>query len=106
MQFSAKIGVVWPLIIDHRLVHLTHICFLPIDHILRFLVETIFWSKIRRCLPSVLLEMVVHAVFDKMGVVWPLIIDQRLIHHTPHLFPFHRSHSSISSGDHILVKNM
>jgi len=42
----------------------------------------------------------------KMGVVWPLIIDQTLIHPTPHMFPFHRSHSCISSGDHILVKNM
>ena len=26
-----------------------HICFLAIDHILGFLVETISWSKIRRC---------------------------------------------------------
>jgi hypothetical protein len=29
----------------------------------------------------------------KMGVVWPLIIDQRLVHLTPHMFPCHRSHS-------------
>jgi hypothetical protein len=29
-------GVVWPLIIDQRLVHLTPICFLAIDHILGF----------------------------------------------------------------------
>src|SRR6187455_14737 len=42
----------------------------------------------------------------KMGVVWPLIIDQRLIHLTPHMFPCHRSHSWISSGDHFLVKNL
>jgi hypothetical protein len=41
----------------------------------------------------------------KMGVVWPLIIDQRLINLTPHMFPFHRSHSLISGGDHFLVKN-
>src|SRR5690348_6362939 len=41
----------------------------------------------------------------KMGVVWPLIIDQRLIHLTPHMFPCHRSHSWISGGDHFLVKN-
>jgi hypothetical protein len=40
-----------------------------------------------------------------MGVVWPLIIDQRLIHLTPHKFPCHRSHSWISGGDHFLVKN-
>jgi hypothetical protein len=30
------------------------------------------------------------AIFDKMGVV---IIDQRLVHLTPHMFPCHRSHS-------------
>jgi hypothetical protein len=32
------------------------------------------------------------AIFDKMGVVGPLIIDQRLVHQTPHMFPCHRSH--------------
>jgi hypothetical protein len=42
-------GVVLPLIIDQRLVHLTHICFLAIGHILGFLVETIYWLKIRMC---------------------------------------------------------
>jgi hypothetical protein len=31
----------------------------------------------------------------KMGVVWPLIIDQRLVHLTPHMFPCQRSHSWI-----------
>jgi hypothetical protein len=41
----------------------------------------------------------------KMGVVWPFIINQRLVHLTPHMFPFHRSHSWISSGDHFLDKN-
>jgi hypothetical protein len=40
----------------------------------------------------------------KMGVVWPLTIDQRLIHLTPHMFPFHRSHSWISGGVHFLSK--
>jgi hypothetical protein len=40
----------------------------------------------------------------KMGVVWPLIIDQRLIHLSPHMFSYHRSHSWISGGDHFLVK--
>jgi hypothetical protein len=38
-------------------------------------------------------------------VVWPLIIDQRLVHLTPHMFPCHRSHSWISGGDHFLGKN-
>jgi hypothetical protein len=41
----------------------------------------------------------------KMGVVWPLIIDQRLMHLTPHMFPCHRSHSWISGGDDFLGKN-
>jgi hypothetical protein len=41
----------------------------------------------------------------KIGVVWPLINDQRLVHLTPHMFPYHRSHSWISDGDHFLVKN-
>jgi hypothetical protein len=40
----------------------------------------------------------------KMGVEWPFIVDQRLVHLTPHMFPCHGSHSWISSGDHFLVK--
>jgi hypothetical protein len=44
-----------------------HICFLAIDHILGFLVETISWSKIHTCWPSVLLKMVIHGIFDKNG---------------------------------------
>jgi hypothetical protein len=45
--FSTKMGVVWPFIIDQRLVQFTPHMFLAIDHILGFLVETISWSKIR-----------------------------------------------------------
>jgi hypothetical protein len=41
----------------------------------------------------------------KMGVVLPLIIDQRLVHLTAHMFPCHRSHSWISGGDNFLSKN-
>jgi hypothetical protein len=41
----------------------------------------------------------------KMGVVWPSIIDQRLVHLTPHMFPCHTSLSWISGGDHFLLKN-
>jgi hypothetical protein len=41
--FPTKMGVVWPLIIDQRLVHLTPICSLAIHHILEFLVESISW---------------------------------------------------------------
>jgi hypothetical protein len=42
----------------------------------------------------------------KMGVVWPLIFEQRLIHLTTHMFPCHRSHSWIYGRDHFLVKNL
>jgi hypothetical protein len=45
------------------------------------------------------------AIFGKMGVEWPLIIDQRLVHLTPHMFPCHSSYSWISGGDHFLGKN-
>jgi hypothetical protein len=27
---------------------------------------------------------------EKMGIVRPLIIDQRLVHLTPHMFPCHK----------------
>jgi hypothetical protein len=40
----------------------------------------------------------------KIVVLWPLIIDHKLVHLTPHMFPCHRSHSWISGGDHFLVK--
>jgi hypothetical protein len=66
--FSTKMRVVRPLIIDQRHIHRTHICFLAIDFILGFLVETISWSQISRCLPSVLLKMVVHAIFRQNRV--------------------------------------
>jgi hypothetical protein len=43
--------------------------------------------------------------WTKMGVVWPMIINKRLVNLTPHMFPCHRSHSLISGGDHFWVKN-
>jgi hypothetical protein len=49
MAIFNKIEVLWPLIIDQGLIHLTHICFLAVDYILGFLVETISWAKIRMC---------------------------------------------------------
>jgi hypothetical protein len=50
--------------------------------------------------------MVVHGYFrQKRGVVWLLIIYQRIVNLTPHMFLGHRSHSLISGGDHFLVKN-
>jgi hypothetical protein len=30
------------------------------------------------------------AIFDKNGIVWPLIIHQKLVQLTPHMFPCHR----------------
>jgi hypothetical protein len=42
----------------------------------------------------------------KMRVVWPLIIDQRLVHLSTHMFPCQRSYSWIFGGDHFLVKNL
>jgi hypothetical protein len=44
------------------------------------------------------------AIFDKSGVVWPLIINQSLVHLTPYMFPCHISHYWISGGDHFVVK--
>jgi hypothetical protein len=41
----------------------------------------------------------------EMRVVWPLIIDWRLVHLSTHMFPYHRSHSWFSGGDHFLAKN-
>jgi hypothetical protein len=104
--FSTKMGVVWPFIIDQRLIHLTphmfpchrsHSLISGGDH---FLVKN----------PNVLAFGIIEnghswLFSTKMGVVWPFIIDQRLIHLTPHMFPCHRSHSWISGGDHFFVKN-
>jgi hypothetical protein len=104
--FLTKMGVACPLIINQRLVHLTphmspcHISDSWISGGDDFLVKN----------PLVL----AFGIFEnghswlfltKMGVVWPLIIDQRLVHLTPHMFPCHRSNSWISGGYHFLVKN-
>jgi hypothetical protein len=104
--FSTKLGVVGPLIIDQRIIHLTphmfpchrsHSWISGGDH---FLVKN----------PSVLAFGITEngrswLFSTKMGVVWSFIIDQRLVHLTPHMFPCHRSHSWISGGDHFLIKN-
>jgi hypothetical protein len=99
-------GVVWPLIIDQRLIHLTpHMfpCHRPHswisggDHLL---------VKNPYVLAFSIIENGRSWLFSsKMWVVWPFIINQTLVHLTPHMFPCHRSHSWISSGDHFLVKN-
>jgi hypothetical protein len=104
--FSTKMGVVWPLIIDQRLVHLTpqmfpchrsHSLISGGDH---FLVKNLY------VLAFGIIENGRSWLFStKMGAVWPFIFDQRLIHLTPHMFHYHRSQSWISRGDHLLVKN-
>jgi hypothetical protein len=97
--FSTKMGVVWPLIIDQRLVHLTpqmfpchrsHSWISGGDH---FLVKNPY------VLAFGIIENGRSWLFStKMGVVWPYIFDQRLVHLTPHMFTCPRSHSSISRG--------
>jgi hypothetical protein len=104
--FSTKMGVLWPLIIDLRLVHLTphmfpchrsHSWISGGDH---------FLLKNPLVIAFGIIENGRSWLFStKMGVVWPLIIDQRVVHLTPHMFLFYRSHSQISGGDHFLVKN-
>jgi hypothetical protein len=104
--FSTKMGVVWPFIIDQRLIHLTphmfpchrsHSWISGGDH---------FFVKNSYVLAFGIIENGHSWLFStKMGVVWPLIIDQRLINLTPHMFPCHRSHSWIYGRDHFLVKN-
>jgi hypothetical protein len=104
--FSIKMGVVWPFIIDHRLIHLTpqmfpchrsHSWISGGDH---------FFVKNPYMLAFGIIENSRSWLFStKMGVVWPLIIDKRLIHLTPHMLPCHQSHSWISGGEHFLVKN-
>jgi hypothetical protein len=99
-------GVVWPLIIDQRLVHLTPHMF-PCDRSHSSISSgDYFLVKNPYVLAFSIIENGRSWLFStKIGVVWPLIIDQRLVHLTPHMFPCHRSHSWISGGDHFLVKN-
>jgi hypothetical protein len=99
-------GVVWPFIIEQRLVHLTphmfpcHRSYSWISSGYHFLVKNQY------VLTFGIIENGRSWLFlTKMGVVWPLIIDQRLVHLTPHMFPCHRSHSWISGRDHFLGKN-
>jgi hypothetical protein len=68
-------------------------------------VETISWSKIRTCQPSILLKMVIHGYFRQK---WGLCgIDHRPEARKPHptyvSLPY-RSHSLFSGGDHFSVK--
>jgi hypothetical protein len=103
--FLTKMGVVWPLIIDQRLVHLTpHMFHCHISHSWISGGDH-FLGKNLNVLAFGIIENGHSWRFSiKMGVVWPLIFDQRLIHLTTHMFPCHRSHSWIYGGDHFFVK--
>jgi hypothetical protein len=98
--------VLWPLIIDQRLIHLTpHMFPCHISHSLNFGGDH-FLVKNLYVLAFGIIENGRFWLFStKIGVVWTLIMDQRLMHLTPHIFLFYRSHSWISGGDHSLVKN-
>jgi hypothetical protein len=78
------------------------ICFLAIDHILGFLVETISWSKIRRCLPLLLLKMVVLGYFRQKWGLCGHLSSTRGSYTSPHICFL--AHSWISGGDHFLDK--
>jgi hypothetical protein len=106
MLLLTKIGVVWPLIIDQGLIHLTphmfpchrsHSWISSGDHLLVKNPYVLAFGIIENGRSWLFLT--------KMGVVWPLFIDQRLVHLTPHMFPWHTWHSWIFGGDHFLVKN-
>jgi hypothetical protein len=82
MAIFDKMGLVWPLIIDQRLVHLTpHSLISGGDH---------FLGKNPNLLAFGIIENGRSLLFStKMGVAWPLIFNQRLIHLTTHMFPCH-----------------
>jgi hypothetical protein len=78
MKFSTKMSVMWPL-------SSTRGSFVCVS--LRY-----YWKLLFMLLST------------KMGVLWSLIIDQRLVHLTPHRLPCHRSRSWNPGGDHFLDK--
>jgi hypothetical protein len=103
---STKMGFVWPLIIDQRLVHFTPHMFSCQRSHSRISGGDHFLVKILLVLAFGIIENGHSWLFStKMGVVWPMIINKRLVNLTPHMFLCHRSHSLISGGDHFLVKN-
>jgi hypothetical protein len=106
MAFFGKMGVVWPLIIDQRLVHLTPHMF-PCHRSYSWISGGYhFLGKNPNVLAFGIFENGHSWLFlTKVGVVWPLIFDKRLIHLTTHMFPCHRSQSWIYGGDHFLVRN-
>jgi hypothetical protein len=65
MLLSIKMGIVCPLITTRGSYTPPHICFLTIDHIIVFLVETISWSKICRFSRRYYWKRSFMAIFDK-----------------------------------------
>src|SRR5688500_20354979 len=100
-------GVVWPMIINQTLVNLTphmfpchrsHSLISGGDH---FLVQNL------NVLAFGTIENGRSWLFStKMGVVWPLIFDQRLIHLTTHMFPCRRSPSRHCGGADFFDENV
>jgi hypothetical protein len=81
--FLKKMGVVWPLIIDKRLVHLTHMFPCHRSHS-RISGGEHFLVKNPLVLSLSIIENGRSCYFQqKWGVVWPLIIYQRL-YTSPH----------------------
>jgi hypothetical protein len=96
MLFSTKIGVVWPLIIDQRLVHLTPRMF-PCH-------KSHSWISGGGISFRYYWKWSFMAIFDKNG--GRVAIDHWPEARSPHpIYVLHRSHSWISGGDHFLVKN-
>jgi hypothetical protein len=103
--FLTKMGFVWPLINDQRLVHFTPHMFSCQRSHSRISGDCHFLVKNPLVLAFGIIENGHSWLFSsKMGVVWPMIINQRLVNLTPHLFRCHRSHSLISGGDHFWSK--
>jgi hypothetical protein len=105
MAILTKMGVIWPFFMDQRLQHLTphvfpshrsHSWISGGDHFLVKNMGVLAFGIIENCRSW--------PFSTKMSVVWTLIIDQKHVHLTRHMFPCHRSHSWISGADHSLVK--
>jgi hypothetical protein len=105
MLFSRKMGILRPRIIDQRLVHLTPHMFPCHKKILGFLGRQFIGQKSVGVSLRYYWKWLLMLFSTKMWVVWPLIIDQRLVHLTPHMFSCQRSHSWIFGGGHYFIKN-
>jgi hypothetical protein len=83
--FSTKMGLCGHWSLTRGSYTSPHICFLAIDHIIGFLVETISWSKVRRYKPLVLLKMVVNGYFQQKWVLCGHWSSTRGLYTSPHI---------------------